>query len=405
MATVMSGICILPPEILDQIIGYVEAWRFDQLFLPQAPLTHLLRVCVLWHSIVERRLYQSISIGFDFRSIVVPEADRKLSVRKRRINGIVHELLETLRNNSRLTSLVRRLRLNVAEFRSCELSKHCVEILRLCVAVDSVHIHGYHPDDAAAFVDAIRPKCLTALIVSGRGRGGDVCGPLCSLPELLEIMAGWPHLQSVQFSNAALSPSKGHPVVTRKACTQLHTIDVPSGPRFSGHHLRALLSMCPIGVKKLHIMLCDDADSVAALCECLYAWASTLVDLRVAFPRVVYDSLSPSLSDVVSRLEILQRLHIVPVLIPSHSLANLPRLTELVIYSNRNEIDNFLSVLGDQNSFPSLRILKCILAFDSSGIDSSSLYGQTRNMCSTRGITFSMSTTRRIRRRTTIMHQ
>lgn len=402
MATIMSGISRLPPEILDKIVGYVEAWRYDQLFLPQAPLTHLLRVCKLWQSISERRLYRSISIGFDFRSIVVPEEDRELNARKRRINGIVCELLGTLRKNSRLASLVRRLRLNVMDFRSRELSQHCVEILRLCVVVDSVHIFGYHPDDAAAFVDAIRPKSLVALIVSGRGRGGDGCGPLCSLPELLEIMAGWPHLKSVQFSHAALSPSKGHSVVPHKACTQLHTIDVPSGPRFSGHHLRVLLSMCPIGVKKLHIMLSNDADSVAALCECLYAWASTLVDLRIAFPRVVYDSRPPSLSEAISRLAILERLHIVPVLIHSHCLANLPRLTELVFYTNRSGIDNFTSALGGQHSFPSLRVLKCMLAFDSSEMDLSNLYAQIKNLCNSLSIAFTMSTTRRIKRRTII---
>lgn len=399
----MSGISRLPPEILDQVIGYVEAWRYDQLFLPQAPLTHLLRVCELWHSIAERRLYQSISIGFDFRSIVVPDADRELNARKRRINGIVRELLGTLRNNSRLASLVRRLRLNVVDFLSRELSQHCVEILRLCVVVDSVHILGYHPDDAAAFVDAIRPKSLISLIVSGRGQGGDGCGPLCSLPELLEIMAGWPHLQSVQFSHAALSPSKAHTVVPHNACTQLYTIDIPSGPSFSGYHLRALLSMRPIGVKKLHIMLSNDADSLAALCGCLYAWASTLVDLRVAFQRVVYDSRPNSLSEAISRLANLERLHIVPVLIHSHCLANLPRLTELVFYSNGNGIDDFNSVLGGQNSFPSLRVLKCMLAFDSSEMDLSNIYAQIRNICNSRSIALTMSTTRRIKRRT-IMH-
>lgn len=391
----MSAIMGCPPEILDQIMGDVEAWRYNYFFLPQAPLTPLLRVCKAWTPIAERRLYQTISIGTYFQSVAAAGADRVAHVRKRRLSGIAHELLSTLQLSPRLCALVRRLRLTTEDFQERAQSEEYVRILQLCPNVDSVHLRGYHPDEVRAFVDALRPKSLTSLVVSGLDRSGGQCGPLCTLSELQQVMARWPDLQCVQFYNGALSTSVGpHPAISApsKACSQLLIIELPSGPELSSGQLRALLTMRPSGVQKLHIRVSDSGDALSALCACLHAWASSLADLRIAFPRSVLDT--TPLAAALSQLTSLRRLHVIPIMLPAHALSDLGHLRELFYYARRTGIADLAKVLEDRERLPQLRILNCILPFD--GLDLSTPYEQIEKMSSARGMTFTISTSRRI---------
>ncbi len=111
----------IPPEVMDRFFKHCELDYCKSLnhFSPNFPLYPLLFVCKEWHAIVERRLYASVSLGSD-------RAATDRNERRMEIIGkdVCKRFCDTVRDNPRLASLVRELRLGHST-KDFDLAEQC----------------------------------------------------------------------------------------------------------------------------------------------------------------------------------------------------------------------------------------------------------------------------------------
>lgn len=323
----MHNINDFPPEIVDDILLFIEQPVPASTYFPQFPLTPLLRVCRAWHPLVARRLYATVALGSALSSFAnfyhadidrLPKRDRPIAYlamyndprcRARGGEVFVSQFREALEGNAELGGLVRRLRLKGRIGREDgERVQDFVRILSMCSGVLSVEMQDCHyPAPMRAPLLGALTACtgLEELVV--RYADGAHAVHVLGTADFLFAAPAWPALTHfevnvprqpgvsgfdedipdiISIDPASLLPSP-----------HLRTVVLPRA-RLRGPHFRLLLALSPgAGLTRLEVVVAADADTLDALGDCLRAWGPALRVLSLHFaarpppPAVILDAL------------------------------------------------------------------------------------------------------------------
>lgn len=376
-------------EVLNQIFDLVKQSLEDHTFLPQFPLTPLIRVCKSWRPVAERLLYESISIGshfFKYTDFYYADVVRSLDMSghelsfKDKLKGLaslnttyeqiakpkvrcasvfVQQLLETLENSKRLVDIVKELRI-ISIDESVEKSHNHALVLAACPNVLHVEIRygSFNLLARKIIVNSLETRSLVSLkVCCFREDEG-----LLEVSTLLRLMTNWPDIELVQISPYALlynDPEDDVGDVEPGCCSKLEVFDMQRSPAvLRPCDLRNFLRMCPAGIKIFRAPLAIDGGMHAVLQACLHAWAPTLetLDLRGS---CCYDAPAPASIlglDGVAGLSKLTVLALQTLNMDSHALSTLPNLAELTVeQSSLSECRAMIFALKDFRNFPALR--------------------------------------------------
>lgn len=331
----MHSINEFPPEIVDDILLFVEQPVPASTYFPQFPLAPLLRVCRAWHPLVARRLYATVALGSALSSFAnfyhadidrLPKRDRPIAYlamyndprcRARGGEVFVRQFREALEGNAELGGLVRRLRLKGRIGREDEERvQDFVRILSMCSGVLSVEIQDCHyPAPMRAPLLAALAACtgLEELVV--RNADGAHAGHVLGTTDFLCAAPAWPALRHLEV-NVPRQPGAGGfdedipDIISIDPASllpppslYLRTVVLPRA-RLRGPHLRLLHALSPrAGLTRLEVVVAADADTLDALRDCLRAWGPALRVLSLHFavqpppPAVILDAL-PALREL-----------------------------------------------------------------------------------------------------------
>lgn len=323
----MHSINEFPPEIVDDILLFIEQPVPASTYFPQFPLAPLLRVCRAWHPLVARRLYATVALGSALSSFAnfyhadidrLPKRDRPIAYlamyndprcRARGGEVFVRQFREALEGNAELGGLVRRLRLKGRIGREDgERVQDFVRILRMCSGVLSVEIQDCHyPAPLGAPLLGALAACtgLEELVV--RNADGAHAVHVLGTTDFLCAAPAWPALTHLEV-NLPRQPGAGGfdedipdiisiDPASLPPSLYLRTVVLPRA-RLRGPHLRLLLALSPgAGLARLEAVVAADADTLDALGDCLRAWGPALRVLSLHFaaqpppPAVILDAL------------------------------------------------------------------------------------------------------------------
>lgn len=323
----MHNINEFPPEIVDDILLFIEQPVPASTYFPQFPLTPLLRVCRAWHPLVARRLYATVALGSALSSFAnfyhadidrLPKRDRPIAYlamyndsrcRARGGEVFVRQFREALEGNAELGGLVRRLRLKGRIGREDgERVQDFVRILRMCPGVLSVEIQDCHyPAPMRAPLLAALAACtgLEELVV--RNADGAHAVHVLGTTDFLCAAPAWPALRHFEVNVPRQPGASGFDedipdIISIDPASllpspHLRTVVLPRA-RLRGQHLRLLLALSPgAGLTRLEAVVAADADTLDALGNCLRAWGPALRVLSLHFaaqpppPAVILDAL------------------------------------------------------------------------------------------------------------------
>lgn len=325
----MHSINEFPPEIVDDILLFIEQPVPASTYYPQFPLTPLLRVCRAWHPLVARRLYATVALGSALSSFAnfyhadidrLPKRDRPIAYlamyndprcRTRGGEVFVRQFREALEGNAELGGLVRRLRLKGRIGREDEERvQDFVRILSMCPGVLSVEIQDCHypaPMRAPLLAALAAYTGLEELVV--RNADGAHAVHVLGTADFLCAAPAWPALRHLEV-NVPRQPGAGGidediPDISiidpasllPPPSLYLRTVVLPRA-RLRGQHLRFLHALSPgAGLTRLEAVVAADADTLDALGDCLRAWGPALRVLSLHFaaqpppPAVILDAL------------------------------------------------------------------------------------------------------------------
>lgn len=323
----MHNINDFPPEIVDDILLFVEQPVPASTYYPQFPLTPLLRVCRAWHPLVARRLYATVALGSALSSFAnfyhadidrLPKRDRPIAYlamyndprcRARGGEVFVRQFREALEGNAELGGLVKRLRLKGRiGWEDEERVQDFVRILRMCSGVLSVEIQDCHyPAPLRAPLLAALAACtgLEELVV--RNADGAHAVHVLGTADFLCAAPAWPALRHLEV-NVPRQPGAGGIDEDIPDIISIDPASLPPSPylrtvvlpraRLRGQHLRLLLALSPrAGLTRLEAVVAADADTLDALGDCLREWGPALRVLSLHFaaqpppPAVILDAL------------------------------------------------------------------------------------------------------------------
>ena len=258
----------IPPELIDQIIDHVPS---DSGLKYQYELARLLRVSRLWCSLVQPKLYRSISITS---------------------NGVL--LARTLKSNDRLAILVKELQIQPY----CSLPRNqtevgqtntqiCREILEMCPNVMGVVYRANRRDGECYLVrnalgNAKRLKRLRVV---------DAMDFFVGEEELLGTLGRWENIESLCLNGVSLS-SRNRPgigtsrtgnVTSQISCLNLRKLEVV-GVELGENNLRTLSSVkAPIETFSISYLNTefDGQEVLESLYSCLRNWSETLVKIHI----------------------------------------------------------------------------------------------------------------------------
>jgi len=195
-------VCTLPTDIVEHILADVAlAGSINRkVFTPQFDVARLLLFCKPWHPVVERRLYQAVSLGHwhasdglgywdEYRDPDDEEEEdgddsyddtdededsdgetrlesRNIKLKPFRRTG--HECTKlfthTITNNRRLAALVRSVRLGTQDHPESECENH-IKILERCRNIRDVEIRGFWSKSRKAMHDALRQLPMRSIML------------------------------------------------------------------------------------------------------------------------------------------------------------------------------------------------------------------------------------------------
>lgn len=322
-----TGINGFPPEILDHILHNVEQPVPASVYFPQFPLTPLARVCRTWQPLVERRLYRAVALGSTLSSFTnfyhadidaLPKQDRAIAYlamyndprcRARGGEVFVRQFREAVEGSPRLGKLVRTLRLKGRIAREDkDRVEDIVAILRLCSDVVHVELQDCHYPAPlrSPLLDALKGcQALTSLTVRNADASNAV--RVLGTTDFLCAAPAWPRLRRLEVSvprqpasadsidehipDLTIDPTSLQP----NCCPHLQSVVLPRA-RLRGPHLRLLHRITGPNLTRVDAVVSADAATLAALHDCLKAWAPALRVLRLHFaaqpaPAVIVDAL------------------------------------------------------------------------------------------------------------------
>ncbi|KLO17654.1 hypothetical protein SCHPADRAFT_936852 [Schizopora paradoxa] len=353
----------VPPELLNRIFGHCERrHRYipadGSQLLPKSRLQPLLLVCRRWHTVAERRLYSSVSLGSN--RVVKGRNGQRME-----INGkdVCRRLCETVQNNARIASLVRELQMGSYSAEETEESEMHVRLIGICKNVEKIGIHGCHPDLLDDLAAALAKADLISLDLSRErlggypGESGDesmfsistVIGLLQNLPRLQHLYA---NLAKFEYSPCHESPLARAPFVSG-SCAALKAISI-HGQIFTSTQLHQLAETSP-HIEDLSIKIGENCN--VSLKQCLEIWSSSLRRLVVFTPTYGYygkpfpDDDCPVIHNPMIEL---QELWMPAPLVTPSAMALLPKLEKLNFRGDYSHGTDFVQVLR-KGAMPNVR--------------------------------------------------
>lgn len=356
----------VPSEVWEDVFKHcVRVYKdgiFGPVFAPQSRIQLILLVCREWHDIAEKMLYTSISLGSDR---VVCNRNGKKKV----IYGtdVCKRLCTTLRNNPRLVSLVRELRLGGFLCNDRE-TKNYIRLLGICKNIESLDIRGCARGFADELKAALAKLDLISLKLSAHSLADMYTGErLLVAPELLSLIQKYPRIETADAfllseewrilmpQRAAMLPQ---PTMTNAKCLSLRELSI-NNTHLNSSDIRRLAELAP-QVEKLKIMAGPECNSALQLS--LQTWSSTLKTLDVSISdKILYLNVNwrSAIPIVSPTLVELCELRISSPSAPPSALACLPKLEKLA-YTGEYPDGLELAQVIQGGKIPGLRELEAV---------------------------------------------
>ncbi|KLO09099.1 hypothetical protein SCHPADRAFT_580589 [Schizopora paradoxa] len=265
------------PEVLDRIFELCERQHRQMphwpVFSPKSRLQPLLLVCKKWHSVAERRLYTSVSLGSD--RTVKDRNGKKMMIKGK---DVCRRFLETVQNNAPIASIVRELRMgslrNLAQ--DGEESQMHIRLIAVCKNVEKISLYGCDPSALDKMVETLVNTDLLTLEFTSEQLGGYL-GYEWFVPSprtLVDLLCRWPRLQKmrVKMTGGEFDVSLPKVPVIPGFCVALKEVDARDST-FDAAQLSRLLDLSP-ALEDLSITVEKDCGPV--LRRSIQAWSSSL---------------------------------------------------------------------------------------------------------------------------------
>ncbi|KLO16072.1 hypothetical protein SCHPADRAFT_926830 [Schizopora paradoxa] len=348
----------VPPELLDRIFKHCERHfssrfvdRSGPTLLPKSRLQPPLLVCRNWHTVAERRLYSSVSLGTN--RIVKDRNGQKMEIYGR---SVCRKFLETAENNPRIASLVRELHMGGTSENREESENH-VRLIGICKNVEKIELYGCHTELLDDLAEALAKADLTSLELYGNRLGGydGERGTMLSLSTIIELLQNLPRLQQV-YGNLSDEEGMGHDAsltetpLFQGSCASLRVIHV-YGAVFNEMQLAPLTYMSP---NVIELSITVGWDCCAILQFCMSMWSSSLKRLTAFTPIFRKPIVDDACTIIRSPMTELRELCISSPLVTPSAMVFLPKLEKLNYrgeYSHGTELVQILK----KGAMPNLR--------------------------------------------------